>query len=130
MLFRSKRKQLQSDILLFKNKRATKISRKRLSTAKKYMANSENDKFYEEINRAMWGYLGDKLAMPNSELTKDKARQSLESSGVNEEIINEFMTTLDSAEFARYAPSSSGDGMDKIYKSAVRSITDLEGVLK
>lgn len=125
-----KRKQLHSDILLFKNKRATKISRKRLSTAKKYMARSEQDKFYEEINRAMWGYLGDKLSMPNSELTKDKARHTLESIGVDEKLINDFLDTLDSAEFARYAPSTVGSSMDTIYKSAVKSISDLEGVLK
>ncbi len=125
-----KRKQLQSDILLFKNKRATKISMKRLSTAKNYMIKSQHDKFYEEINRAMWGYLSDKLAIPASDLTKDKARETLHNLGVNVEIADEFLSTLDSAEFARYAPSSSNVGMDSIYKSAVKSITDIEGVLK
>lgn len=125
-----KRKQLQSDILLFKNKRATKISKKRLSVAKNYMAKSEHDKFYEEINRAMWGYLSDKLSMQTSDLTKDKARLTLESLGVNEKLINDFLDTLDSAEFARYAPSSDIDGMDQIYKTAVKSITEIEGVLK
>lgn len=125
-----KRKNLHSDILLFKNKRATKISKKRLAIAKKYMAKSEKDKFYEEINRALWGYLGDKLSMPNSELTKDKARLTLESLGVHEININEFLKTLDLAEYARYAPTSDGTGMEDIYKAAVKSITDLEGVLK
>ncbi|MBX3043365.1 MAG: protein BatD [Candidatus Kapabacteria bacterium] len=125
-----KRKKLQSDILLFKNKRATKISRKRLSTAKKYMAKSEQNKFYEEINKAMWGYLGDKLAINTSELTKDNARRILNESGVSESMIDEFLNALDSAEFARYAPSASNHDMNSIYKSAVKSITDLEGVLR
>ncbi len=125
-----KRRKLHANISLFKNKRATKISKKRLSTAKKYMAKSEQEKFYEEINRALWGYLSDKLGMPNSELTKDKARETLTNYGVEEYYISEFLSTLDSAEFARYAPSSGGGGMDTIYRSAVKVITDLEGVLK
>ena len=94
------------------------------------MAKSEQEKFYEEINRALWGYLSDKLGMPNSELTKDKAHETLTNYGVEEYYISEFLSTLDSAEFARYAPSSGGGGMDTIYRSAVKVITDLEGVLK
>lgn len=130
LLWLRKRKQLQSDVLLFKNKRATKISKKRLSIAKNYMAKSEHDNFYEEINRAMWGYLSDKLAMQNSDLTKDKARETLASLGVSDNLVNDFLDTLNSAEFARYSPSNAIDGMEQTYKSAVKSITEIEGVLK
>jgi hypothetical protein len=125
-----KRRNLKADISLFKNKRATKVSSRRLSTAKKYMAKSDHDKFYEEINKALWGYISDKLNMPYSELTKDKTRDTLNNMGVDEFIIKEFLDTLDSAEFARYAPGNAQEGMDNIYRSAVKVITDLEGVLK
>jgi len=125
-----KRRNLHADISLFKNKKATKFANKRLSIAKKYMNKSEHDKFYEEINKALWGYLSDKFNMPYSDLTKDKARETLISLGVDDLLINEFLGTLDSAEFARYAPIEQTTGMDKIYKSAARVITDLEGVLK
>jgi hypothetical protein len=130
ILWLRKRRKLHADISLFKNKRATKISKKRLSIAKKYMAKSQNEKFYEEINKALWGYLGDKLDMSFAELTKDKASETLLNRGVDEIYIKEFLSALDSTEFARYAPSSGGDSMEKIYKSAVKVITELEGVLK
>ncbi len=125
-----KRRNLHADISLFKNKRATKVSSKRLSIAKKYMIKLEYDKFYEEINKALWGYVSDKLFMPYAELTKDKTRETLNSKGVDETIINEFLDTLDAAEFARYAPGDAKEGMDNIYRLAVKVITDLEGTLK
>lgn len=125
-----KRRNLHADISLFKNKRATKVSSKRLSIAKKYMIKLEYDKFYEEINKALWGYVSDKLFMPYAELTKDKTRETLNSKGVDEAIINEFLDTLDAAEYARYAPGDAKEGMDNIYRLAVKVITDLEGTLK
>jgi len=119
------------DLNLLRNRKATKIAKKRLSLAKSLINDKSNsDKFHEEINKALWGYLSDKLSIPNSELTKDKAKESLLEKGVSEELSSEFLQTLDNAEFARYSPSSNNHKLDEIYGSAVKAITQMEGELK
>jgi uncharacterized membrane protein len=130
IFWRRKKNKYENDLQLFKNRKATKFAKKRLSAAKGYLNKSQHDKFYEEINRALWGYLSDKLGIPNSELTKDKARDVLLLRDVSSDLIEKFMETLDEAEFARYAPSSVQGSMSTVYKDAVNVITEMEGVLK
>lgn len=127
-----KRKRLKEaqDMLQFRTKKATKLSRKRLSMASKLMKHNHNDKFYEEINKALWGYVSDKLLIPNSDLTKDNVRIILNARNVTETTIDKFLETLDEAEFARYAPSASNIRNEDIYKDAVEIITQLEGEIK
>lgn len=127
-----KRKRLTEaqDMLQFRTKKATKLSRKRLSLASKLMKQNKDDKFYEEINKALWGYVSDKLLIPNSDLTKDNVRIVLTSRNVSETSIDKFLATLDEAEFARYAPSASNKRNEDIYKDAVDIITQLEGEIK
>lgn len=127
-----KRKRLQEaqDMLHFRTKKATKLSKKRLAVASKLMKQNNNDKFYEEINKALWGYVSDKLLIANSDLTKDNVRTILNSKNVSESSINKFLSTLDEAEFARYAPSTSNIRNEDIYKDAVEIITQLEGEIK
>ncbi len=125
-----KRRKFTADDLLVKNRRATKIAKRRLTIAKKCMIKNEKDKFYEEITKAMWGYLSDKLLISNSDLTKDKAKEILLSKNVNDELANKFLNTLDIAEFARYAPVGQESEMPNLYESSVSVITEIEGVLK
>lgn len=127
-----KRKRLTEaqDMLQFRTKKATKLSRKRLALASKLMKQNQNDKFYEEINKALWGYISDKLLIPNSDLTKDNVRNVLNTRNVSETSIDKFLATLDEAEFARYAPSAANIKNEDIYKDAVEIITQLEGEIK
>ncbi|HRP01360.1 MAG TPA: BatD family protein [Candidatus Kapabacteria bacterium] len=127
-----KRKRLTEaqDMLQFRTKKATKLSKKRLALASKLMKQNHNDKFYEEINKALWGYISDKLLIPNSDLTKDNVRNILNARNISENSINKFLGTLDEAEFARYAPSTANKRNEDIYKDAVDVITQLEGEIK
>lgn len=119
------------DIKLIRNRKATKIAKKRLSVAKSLMKKGGNtDKFHEEINKALWGYLSDKLSIPYAELTKDRARTALTDKGISEEKIMDFLRTLDNAEFARYSPSSNNTKPEDIYDAAVKSITEMEGAIR
>jgi hypothetical protein len=62
-----KNKKLQQNQLLLKNRRATKIARKRLAQANKLLTQGNKDKYYEELSHALWGYLSDKLSIPVSD---------------------------------------------------------------
>ncbi len=115
-----------SDISLVKNRKAKKIAVKRLHTASLCLKNSQIDRFYEEILKALWGYLSDKLNIPVSDLTRKNAIESLAEKGINEDMLNNLNTILDSCEYARFAPSGSGSEAESIYEGASLFIKTME----
>jgi hypothetical protein len=125
-----KKKELEGNQMLLKNKRATKVARKRLANAKKYMNQANPDRFYEELAKGLWGYLSDKLQIPVADLTKDSASTVLIRKNISDDLILTCMTAIDRCEFARYAPSASGISQEEIYATAADVIAKLEGALK
>ncbi|MBO7428077.1 MAG: protein BatD, partial [Paludibacteraceae bacterium] len=114
------RKQIKenANIALVKNKRANKQAKKRLKQAETYLKNGESEAFYEEVMKALWGYIGDKLNIPTSQLNKENIEQELENRSVSEETIRSFMDILSTCEFARFAKSDSQHSMDELYNQA------------
>ena len=121
---------MQGDRALLKLKRATKVARKRLAVSNKYLKQSQHEKFYEELSRALWGYLSDKLGIDFADLTKDSASNTLAGMNVPDEKITKYMATIDYCEFARFAPAEQTFEMHKVYEDAVSIISDLEGNLR
>ncbi len=119
-----------SDITIVKNRKANRTSKKRLKTAKLYLNKNEKEKFYDEISKALWGYISDKLNISVSDLTKDSAKESLKNYSVNDEIIDKFVNVLDISEFARFAPATSDEQMQNIYKETMDVISKLENSIK
>ena len=115
-----------SDISLVRNRKAGKIATKRLYNASLCLKNQQLDRFYEEILKAIWGYLSDKLNIPVSELTRSNAITSLVGSGIDEERIKNLNSILDTCEYARYAPSASGTEADIIFEGATQFIKSVE----
>ncbi len=93
------------------------------------LKNDEIDKFYEEILKAVWGYLSDKLNIPVSEMTRSNAISALNDSGIDEQLINSLIKILDTCEYARYAPSSSETGAADIYEESSHFIKSVENLL-
>lgn len=116
----------RSDIKSFKAKQASKISQKRLQYARKLMKHNEKEKFFEEVANALWGYIGDKLGIDPAELTRDKIRQELAERNIPQDLINEFIQTIDYCEFARFAPTAQDFSMQEIYQKAYKLIDQLE----
>jgi hypothetical protein len=115
-----------SDLTMVRNRKAAKIAGKRLKEANRCLNEGPADKFYDEILKAIWGYLSDKLNIPVSELTRSNAVNSLEERGIEEEQIAKLTSVLDTCEFARYAPSTSGTEAFKIYEEASQFISSVE----
>lgn len=126
------RKQVKenSDLALVRTKRANKIAVKRLKIAGGLMKENKKEEFYDEVLRALWGYLSDKLSIPQSDLTKDNVEMELAKYGVEESLTKEFMDILNTCEFARYAPSQASDAMDKLYELTVDAIGRMENTIK
>ncbi len=115
-----------SDLSTVRNRKAGKVAVKRLREAEKCIKEKQPDKFYEEILKAIWGYLSDKLNIPVSELTRNSAVNSLTEKGIDEAEINNLTSILDTCEFARFAPSSSATEAEKIYEGASKFIRLVE----
>lgn len=116
----------RSNIQMMKTKRANKVAQKRLKLAKSFMQANDNNKFYAEILKALWGYLSDKLSIPVSELNKENITSELERFGAEETVVSELMSVLDKCEFAQYAPELSGSNMNEVYEEASDIMDKLE----
>ena len=125
VLFRKRYQAMQSNIGLLKSQRANKVAKKRLSAAKKFLASNEREKFLDEMFKALWGFVSDKLQIPVSELSKESIAQSLTSKHVPQELISHFIETIDHCEFARFAPGMTESNED-IYNKGIDVIVKLE----
>ena len=113
-----------------RGKRANKVATKRLKKASRLMAENKPGEFYDEVLRALWGYVGDKLAIPVEQLSHDNISQRLTERQVDEATISEFMGALDECEFERYAPGDPKGNMNKVYDKAMNAIEKIEDVMK
>jgi len=120
----------RNNIALTKNKKATKIAKKRLKTAATYLKENNENEFYVEISKALWGYISDKFNIPGSELSLDNVKDKLLKKSVNEQLINQFIDTLSNTEYARFAPGDKSQNMEGIYKQALEIISKIERELK
>ena len=110
--------------------KANKVATKRLKKASKLMADNKPGEFYDEVLRALWGYVGDKLNIPVEQLSHDNISQRLSDRGVGEETIAQFIGALDECEFERYAPGDPKGNMNKVYEKAMTAIEQIEGTMR
>ena len=119
-----------ADVVKMKGRRANKVATKRLKIASKLMASGRQNEFYDEVMRALWGYVGDKLNIPVDQLSRDNISDNLIRNNIKEVTIEKFITALDECEFERYAPGDVKGNMGKTYSSAMAAIMDIEDSLK
>lgn len=119
-----------ADVVSVKNRRANKLARKRLSQAQRLLNDGKKDQFYEEVLKAVWTYLSDKLSIPAASLTKEKVDIELTSRNVPTEITAEFISILNTCEFARYAPNTGQQEMGNLYTETIAAISKLENMIK
>lgn len=109
----------RADIVRVKTRKANKVALRRLKRAKAYLAAGKESPFFEEMLRALWGYMSDKLAISVADLTKDRVRHVLVvERGISDEEAREFLNLISECEFAQYAPAG-GVQMDKAYRAAL-----------
>ena len=115
-----------ADLKLVRNRKASKLARNRLKKADRFMKDGNQDRFFEETGRAIWGYLRDKLGMEVSDLSTENVQSSLTDRGVGVDVIKELIRIIEESEFSRFAPSSEKSDMNDIYRDAVMLIKNLE----
>lgn len=119
-----------ANVAKVKTKKANKVATRRMKLAGKLLAENEKNEFYDEVLKALWGYISDKLSIPVSQLSKDNIEAELTNYGVQEALIAEFIGVLNECEYARYAPGNENEAMDKVYSASVEVISKMENSIK
>ena len=119
-----------ADLGKMRGKKANKVATKRLRKAKELMNGNRQGEFYDEVLRALWGYVGDKLNMPVEQLSRENISDKLSQRGVDETTVEKFISALDECEFERYAPGDATGNMNKTFTSAMTAIMEIENMMK
>ena len=129
LLVSKKHEQEKQDTAVNRNKKATKVARGRLKKADQYLKVKDQDKFYVEMSQALWGYIADKLGIERSKLSMDTVSEAMKEKEVPDDLTQQFIDTLNSCEFARFAPGSAEEKMEELYRKGIEVITKAEKVL-
>lgn len=132
LFFLISRKQIaaNANVAKMRTKKANKVAVKRMKEAGKLLAENRKDAFYDEVLKALWGYISDKLNIPVSRLSKDNIEEELRNYGVGDALIQEFLNALNDCEFARFAPGDDNQAMDKVYAGSLEVISKMENSIK
>jgi len=123
-------KKRSGNIALVRNRQATRVARKNLKKAGEYFESRSTDAFFEEISRALWGYMSNKFNIPLADLSIDSVHQKLSDKKISEESIKQFIAVLENCEYARFAPGEKSGKMQEIYDEALEVISKIEQELK
>jgi hypothetical protein len=124
-----KREEMAKDTAATRNRKADKVAKGRLKRAAQYLKDKNQDKFYVEMSQALWGYIADKLGIERSKLSMDTVSETMREKKVPDELTQQFVDTLNSCEFARFAPGSAEEKMDELYRRGIDVISKAEKVL-
>ena len=129
LLLSKRHEQQKQDTAANRNRKATKVARGRLKKAEQFLKVKDQDNFYIEMSQALWGYISDKLGIERSKLSMDTVNEALKEKNVPDDLTQQFIDTLNSCEFARFAPGSAEEKMDDLYQKGIEVITKAEKVL-
>ena len=124
-----KRAEMAKDTAANRNRKADKVARGRLKNAYQHLKAKDQEKFYVEMSQALWGYIADKLGIERSKLSMDTVSETMKANNVPDELTQQFVDTLNSCEFARFAPGSAEEKMDDLYQRGIDVISKAEKVI-
>jgi hypothetical protein len=129
IIYRKKARE-NANIAFTRNKKANRVAKKRLREASGFMRNNQDEKYYESILKAFWGYLSDKLGIAIADLNREKSVFELQNRKVEEEVIEEFVKIIEQCEFARYSPTAGVEARQELYKQAESVMSKMERQIK
>ena len=126
LLVVKRQRKFRQDVVLVRNKQATKVAKGRLKNAYKYLKENDQNHFYEEMSQALWGYISDKLGIERSVLSMDTVKEAMEAKGIGDPLPAQFVDTLNTCEFARFAPGDAAAKMKDLYERGLDLIMKVE----
>ena len=120
----------RADVAQTRGRTATRLAQKRLSQASAYLEKNLYSAFYEELHKALLGFVSDKLTLDAAEMSKENISERLVASGADADSVAEFTALLDACEYARYAPEAAHEEMNTHYETAVRVVSAIDAAMK
>jgi hypothetical protein len=130
LFYRRKTIEQNKDAVVVKSRKATKMAKKRLSSAEQHLRSNNKELFYFEISQALYGYIGDKLNIAGVNLSRENIAIILKNRSISEATTSQLLSTLDNCEYARYAPSAVSGDLHTIYNNTVELLTKIENEIK
>lgn len=124
IVFRNKIRAANKDVVGLKRKKANKVAKKFLESAQNHLKDNNHNAFYEAVSKALYGYTSDKLNIDVAKLNRDNIKQKLNEINVNEQTINDFISTIDLCDMARFAPVNTSP--NEVYNNAEHIINKIE----
>jgi hypothetical protein len=121
---------VNSDVIAVKERKAAKLAKKQLVVAEKHMLQNNKDLFFTEVLNALNKYIGDKFALSIIDLSKEKITEMLLSKSVFEETAKQLIDTLNTCEYAKYAPNAVTGDLKKVYNDTIQLISQIENQIK
>lgn len=126
-----KRAKANANISRQRNKKANKVAVKRMKRASTLLNEKQKSEFYDEVLKALWGYIADKLNIPTAELNKDIVKENLTEAGISNDDIVSLLETINECEFARFSSGNTTlENMRNVYNSATTAINKIENSIK
>lgn len=123
-----KRMRDSRNTVLVHARRANKVAVQRFRKAATYMKEQNRHAFYEEMLRALWGYISDRFNIPVADLTKESIREELSRRGAVEQA-REITEIISMCEEAQYSPLAT-TSMDEVYGKGIEVVSKIESVVK
>lgn len=130
LFFVRQRIKANSDIVAVKERKAAKLAKKQLTIAEKHMLSNNKDLFFSEVLNALNKYIGDKFALPIADLSKERITEMLLSKQVKDETAKQLINTLNTCEYAKYAPSAVTGDLKQVYQDTIELISKIEEQIK
>ncbi len=130
LFFVRQRIKANSDIIAVKERKAAKLAKKQLNITEKHMLSNNKDLFFSEVLNALNKYIGDKFALPIADLSKERITEMLLSKHVKDETAKQLISTLNTCEYAKYAPSAVTGDLKQVYQDTIELISKIEEQIK
>lgn len=121
-----KKLKMNADIAGTRLAKASKLAKRRLKEAQSSMKKGQREQFYDDMLRALWGYLSDKLMIPVSQLSRSNITEELLRKGYSDGVASQAVELIDECEIAKYAPESSNAKLDDTYNRGCKLIDQIE----
>jgi hypothetical protein len=129
-MYQRHQEKLSTNVAYARSRKAGSMAQKKLATAKKLLQQNDAKGFYAEVQRALMGFLGNKLNVAEAGLITDEVERLLADKRVNPEVVREYINCLHTCDFQRFAPAqSNGKAMQEFYEQARHALETMEKAL-
>ncbi len=118
---------LEGDVAYARRRMASPAARKNLSKARSLLRQESQKEFYAEVDRALTGYLGNRLNIAEAGMISEEVKTLLRKRSVRDETIHTFFDCLKTCDMKRFAPLESDETeMKTVLKQAEQAITSID----